>query len=317
MAIDQGESWINLGGNGTVNPQTGFGLIGQIFFSTAEASLDDNDLYQTEMLTVGIKEYLAEVVGPHLKPFKFTFIGWADHRGATSYNQLLSSSRAEMVKNAFDPHFADDPTWKHYYSSFYIGGGEGQVRDAAELHKDRRVDIACSQIFSQKKEIKFPDQVIGAVPDDPELSKSFAVKTISGASADIPVIGAGISFMIIEIKNNRNGKTIRLQHDGGGGSVGFPVGVNRPSDFQNFQTPYYLKLGDFLGEGEVSGVSVPLVGGVTHLMFRGPLVRGRAPKNDILMKKPLVVKTDGWDWSLSFGGVKGIWTKLPPGYLPP
>ena len=76
MAIDQGESWVNLGGNGTVNPQTGHGLIGQIFFGTAEASLDDNDLYQTEMLTVGIKEYLAEVVGMHrLKPFTFSFIG--------------------------------------------------------------------------------------------------------------------------------------------------------------------------------------------------------------------------------------------------
>jgi hypothetical protein len=316
MAIDQGESWVNLGGDGTVNPHTGFGTIGQIFFRTAEAMLDENDQYQIAMLTVGIKEYLAQVVGLHrMKAFTFGFIGWADYRGAASYNQRLSADRAEMVKQAFDPYFAEDRNWKHFYSSVSVGAGEGSVRDSASLHKDRRVDIACSRTFPQKKEIVFPDQPIGAVPKDPDLSKRFAVRTIGGISAEIPFTPIGTGVMIIEIKNLRNGKTIGLQHEGAGGGPGLPIGFNKPSDFQNFETPYYMKLDDFVGEGDVSGASVPLVGGATNLIFYGPLVVGRAPKNDILFNKPLVVMSEGWDLQLGVGGIKGTWVKLPPGYL--
>ena len=94
--------------------------------------------------------------------------------------------------------------------------------------------------------------------------------------------------------------------------MGLPIGFNRPTDFQHFQTPYHLKLVDFIGEGEVSGASAGFAG-TTHLMFRGPLLYGRAPKQDILLRKPLVVKTDGWDLNIGVGGLKGTWVKAPLG----
>jgi hypothetical protein len=306
VAIDQGESWVNLAGNGKLNPHTGFMTIGEIFFRTSEAALDGNDLHQIEMLSVGIKEYLGAVVGLHrLRSFTFGFIGWADHRGADSYNRTLSASRAEMVKRAFDPHFADDPTWRDYYSSVSIGAGEGSLREAASLHRDRRVDIVSSQTFSQKRPIEFPGTKIDASPDDPDLSKSFAIRTIAGVNFNVPFLEVGAATQLVQIKNNRTGKTIDLTFMGAGGSAGLPIGFNRPTDFENFQTPYYLKLVDFVGEGEISGAAV--IQGTNHLMFYGPLLYGRAPKQDILMRKALVIKTTGWDLNVGIGGAKGSW----------
>lgn len=307
--LDQGESWVNLAGGGEIDPVTRKPVIGQIFFQTDEHALDASDVEAIQHLAIGMKQYLSASEGPYLRPFALGFVGWADHRGAAAYNTRLSERRAVMVKEAFDEHFTGalaTPWWRQRYVSAAQGAGEGTERDRTRLHRDRRVNIVSNRTFRPR--INFPPTEIRMRPRNSELSREFEIRTRIGGSAGIGPIGVG--GLLIEIRNRRNGKTIKLNFAGAGGSAGFRFGANRPTDFERFETPYYLELIDFAGKGRISGISLGF-GGATDLQFFGPVTNGRAPRTDIVLEKPLVVTTKGWDLNVGLGGLEGIWEVSP------
>jgi hypothetical protein len=251
-----------------------------------------------------MKRYFASTWGEGLKPFTIGFVGWADYRGAAAYNTKLSERRAVMVKEAFDEHFLgplSTPFWRQRYSSILHGAGEGKERNALSLHKDRRVDIVSSRTYESR--LEFPGTKIELKPKSKELSRQFEIRTRFGIQVSMML---GAALLKIEIRNRRNGKTIKLEIAGPAGSAGPSVGLNRPTEFAPFDTPYYLELTDFAGRGEVSGISVG-VAGASNLMFYGPVDYGLAPKHDVLLGKPLVVKTSGWDLNVGLGGMTGVW----------
>lgn len=303
--LDQGESWVNLAGGGEIDPVTKKAVIGQIFFKTDEHALDASDREAVQYLAIGMKQYLSAAEGPYLKPFALGFVGWADYRGAAAYNTRLSERRALIVKDAFDEHFTgalSTPYWRQRYVSASEGAGEGKERDRSRLYRDRRVNIVSNRTFRPR--MNFPPTEIRMRPRNAELSREFEIRTRIGGSAGIGPIGVGV--LMIEIRNRRTGKTIKLSFAGAGGSAGFRFGANRPTEFERFETPYYLELIDFVGRGRITGVSAG-VDGVTDLQFLGPVTNGRAPRTDILLEKPLLVRTKGWDLNVGVGGVEGLW----------
>jgi len=308
MAIDQGESWVNLAGNGQLEPATKMPIVGQIFFRTDESSLDSDDLDAIESIAVGLKRFLGGTYGPHLQPFKLGFIGYADYRGAAAYNSKLSQRRADMVREEVDDHFLGSHStfyWRSRYSSLSYGAGEGRERDRTLLYKDRRVDIVSEK--THRARVEFPDTEIHVSPNNPNLSKAFAMRTRYGLSVNAPVIEVAVQGLKIAIRNERTGEELKMQFAGGGASAGLPIGINRPTTYSKFTTPYYMELTDFLGEGSITGAAVFV--GTTNLEFFGPLASGAAPAIDVQMNKPLVVTQGGWDFSAGVGGVTGSWER--------
>ncbi|WP_146030269.1 OmpA family protein [Methylocella silvestris] len=307
MAVDQGESWVNLAGNGVKDPASTLPVVGQIYFRTNETALDDDDRDAIESIAVGLKRYFASEFGPHLRPFEMGLVGYADYRGAASYNLNLSLKRADMVRLALDEHFLGAKStfyWRSRYRSLARGAGEGAERAPARLDKDRRVNIVMAKTYPQK--IDFPGTEIRVSPRNKNISRHFLMRTRIGASATIPGAEISAQALFITIRNARSGEEIDLQFAALGGAIGLPFGVNRPTDFQPFTTPYFMETTDFIGKGRLSSASLGF-DGASIFEFFGPLENGVAPASDIAAKKPLSVPSTGWDFNVGLGGVEGLW----------
>ena len=311
IMIDQDVSWVNLSGNGKTDPKTNLPIVGQIYFQTDESQLDDQDEGQIESIAIGIKRYFAAKFGPHLKPFQVGLVGYADHRGSEAYNLNLSLKRAKMVQSALDVHFMGERGgfyWRTRYQSIARGGGEGMERNPSLLHKDRRVNIVMARTY--RAEIEFPPVAIHIQPRRQDLSRTFLMRTRGGVSLEAPYIAIGVQVLKVTVRNTRNGREVSMTFTGTGASMGLPIpiGINRPTDFEQITTPYYMEVTDFLGEGAI--VSAGILYGSNVYEFYGPLQNGVAPAGDVKSNRPLVIKTSaGWDLNQGVGRVEGFWER--------
>jgi hypothetical protein len=175
MAIDQGESWVNLAGNGQLEPATKMPIVGQIFFRTDESSLDSDDLDAIESIAVGLKRFLGRTYGPHLQPFKLGFIGYADYRGAAAYNSKLSQRRADMVREEVDDHFLGSHSTFYWRSRFVL-----VVRRRRGRERDRTLRTRTAGSISSPRNAQgqggISDTEIHVGPNS-NLSKAFAMRT--------------------------------------------------------------------------------------------------------------------------------------------
>jgi outer membrane protein OmpA-like peptidoglycan-associated protein len=307
MPIDQDESWMNLSGSETRKSATGDRIIGQIFFATAERNLDQNDVDVLDGLARYMKAFLASTEGPYLHPFTIGFIGWADFRGAASYNQRLSQERADMVRAYFDDQFTGSGGtlyWRGRYNAISQGLGEGKAR-GSEIAQDRRVDITSNRRFKQV--VEFEEKKIQGRISDTSLSRIFEFRVVFGYQIDV-VPGLSFAATRIELRNPRSGKRIKLKMLGLGAGVGLPVGVSKPSDWQQVDVGVYMEVDDFEGRGEIISASGGVDSGTIY-SFYGPNDYGRTPEYQRLLDKSVDIKANGPDLSVGVGSVPGFWER--------
>lgn len=298
---------MNLSGSDTEKSATGDPIIGQIFFATAERSLDQDDVDVLDGLARYMKAYLGSTEGPYLHAFTIGFVGWADYRGAAGYNQRLSQERADMVRDFFDDQFigrGGSLYWRGRYNSISQGLGEGKARGSAIAH-DRRVDVTSNRRFKQL--VEFEEKKIQGRVSDTNLSRIFEFRVVFGYQIDV-VPGLSFAATRIELRNPRSGKSIKLKMLGLGAGAGLPVGVSQPSAWQQVDVGVYMEVDDFEGRGDIVSVSAGVASGTIY-SFYGPNDYGRTPEYQRLRDKPVDIKANGPGLSVGFGSVPGFWER--------
>lgn len=260
------------------------GLVAQVFFPTAHASLDAQDRSVLDEL---VRHY--EQVIDHSSVW-LRFEGHADPRGTDESNLDLGLRRARAVGEFVDFRLfqkVNRPSLRRmsYTSKSLTFGERGAL--GRPLAGDRRVDVFSSYV-SKRPPIQLEGSTITGDYRG-KLSNRFRFRTLIGASVTLGPIGAQVfSF---EIQNARTGRTWTFTYTGAGGGIGFSV--NRPSGWDEKTLPEGLWMDVDAFEGSGRAYSAGAGAGGLALSFDGPMERR-------LTNRPLVLGFSGWDVVLGF-----------------
>jgi outer membrane protein OmpA-like peptidoglycan-associated protein len=116
-------------------------LVAKIYFPFDSSELDAHDR--------DVLQFLSRHFGHQLpkKRAEFTFYGYADHRGATGYNEQLGKRRAEAVKRCFDGLMNVHPNYTSWSAVTF--GERSAVQNKAtedQMAEDRRVEMYCTLV---------------------------------------------------------------------------------------------------------------------------------------------------------------------------
>jgi hypothetical protein len=256
------------------------GLVAQIYFPTDGAMLDEDDRAVLDTL---IDSYKYRLMGDQVR---LRFVGHADPRGTEAYNQGLGHLRAQSVKEYVDRRLHG---YRQYGSSW---DSRGKTEPTGDWAEDRRVDVFSSYV-PPPPPIVFPDELVVGKYEG-RLSRKFRFRTWGGISGGVGIAAGQI--IDIQIENCRTKGLANYRYTGAGPAVSLPIGLNRWTDWEEKETPVFLDLADFEGNGKVYSVSGGVAGG-TIMVFYGPKERRK-------MDKGLVFTFDGWDLNL---GIEADW----------
>jgi hypothetical protein len=148
----QERSWVSL--EGTAEDPS---LIGQVFFPFDSDRLDGRDRSAMTRLAKSLEGALES------KRVELWFVGFADQRGSTAYNQRLGMRRARAVKSCVDRMLGRE-RFPLYSSKDALSHGEAKAARGRVSHArmalDRRVDIYSN--FSPLRRIRVPTLVVEA-----------------------------------------------------------------------------------------------------------------------------------------------------------
>lgn len=263
------------------------GLVATIFFPTNSAELDDDD---EAVLDAMVNNVVYRLLSGG--PLQLQMIGYADPRGADSYNYHLALHRANAVKAYVDSQVARTVRTGGYSSVLH---SRGETQPSGHWAYDRRVDIYSSYVPKRPALVLDPIQITGQY--DGPLSDKFKFRVLLGASVGMgPVAAQDLS---IEIQNSRTGRRLAYTYTGAGFGVSF--GIDRPTGWTEMPVPVWLDVDDFEGSGRVGSAGI-IVGGMV-LVFDGPKERGKSSES-------IALGFDGWDLNVGFqGDVTGYWHK--------
>jgi hypothetical protein len=256
----QGVSWVNV--------DDAHGRIGQIFFPTDVATLDDLDMAELEKLVSSYDRKLRQ------KRVGFFFAGYADPRYTLEHNASLSEQRAQAVAG-----YVGDQARLGGLSNYGAGvkglgvdfQSTGLALDAATLAPYRRVDIWAEPVNNPTPN---PIPTPQPIPRKP-LNKhtEWIARMTAGAGASI---GAAVEMFGFDIHDADNEFKMQYTYKGVGGGAGLkklPISLSgAPSDWQPITTSIPITILDFEGFASHLAIAVQVVvgPGLDMLFLSGP-----------------------------------------------
>lgn len=169
------------------------GHLGQIFFATDNAELDNHDM---SVLDIIVKEYPPKLNANTSKIFFFQYFGYADHRHTKEHNYNLSQKRADAValylSGYLSPHTNYAPEAKGLGVDY---NGIGRPATSKDLEEYRRVDI-----FAEP--IKDPPPAPVEPKERPPRSSDWQARMRASASVSVgPISGDVFGLEIVDLTN--------------------------------------------------------------------------------------------------------------------
>jgi outer membrane protein OmpA-like peptidoglycan-associated protein len=240
-------------------------LIGQIFFSTDNATLDFDDM---RLLDTIVDAYHPKLIryGDIGKRVNFEYLGYADYRHTKEHNYALSQSRADVVSNHLSHRL-------RAYSAYGSGArglgidyrGIDRSANSKELQAYRRVDIIADPV-------DIPPPPKQEQPGE-ALSDKWRARLIRSAAAGYGVVALDVFQIEIADCTNNIAMTFKYVGIGLGASIKGTPGFNADkSNWFNFTTTRKINVMDFgggaihlSGQAQVSGG-----GSIDELKLYGP-----------------------------------------------
>jgi outer membrane protein OmpA-like peptidoglycan-associated protein len=279
-------------------------IVGQIFFPTADSSLDG--MSDRVVLDAVIKWYQFEL--GQMSKVELEFVGHADPRGAASYNDALALKRAKAVDGYVAARITRNvgPIGSLFrYRSKATSRGE--TMPTGDNAADRRVDIVLRSVAARSN-IGMPPLMFTAKNTGP-LTRQLLFRGWGQFGASVKVVG--VDYLEIEIKNANTGKSAFYVYTGanaGWSPKYLPVSYSSPStDYTAREVPFgFVDVDDFEGPGSISSAAAG--GGAQCLIFSGPKL---AYSKKVLKKDGVEFCFTGTSWQVGASVGAGYWTKQP------
>lgn len=250
----QARSWANVS-NATSH-------VGQIFFATDDATLDDQD--QEELQKI-VDAYPAKL---NVKRVPFTYYGFADYRYTKEHNYDLAQRRAQAVANFIGDRMRLGG-YPNYGADVRGLGIDYRSLDLAPkssiLSVYRRVDVFAEPIVPDPK----PRQPEPGTP--PPRSLQWRARLLGGGGGGFGAAAA--EAFRVEIIDLTNKLYMHFWYKGGGVGGGWKkmpkVGgsASSASDFVDFSTSVPIRVQDFEGFARHTGAQLQLsVGGSIDIL---------------------------------------------------
>lgn len=243
-------------------------VVGQIFFPTADTSLDSmNDKKVLDVLVAYYRYVTGDGTGIVLE-----FVGRADPRGTADYNMRIGQKRADQVWDYVSKGINRSARLLPFHSTAVSAG---ETYTTGDYNADRRVDIVL-------KTVGIPRVVFAPAPVTGDYKGPLARKLLFKGYLGVS-IGffkyASLDVMEMEIKNPNTGQQAFYQYigvSGAFGTPGLPASIGSPDTaYTEIELPPefgMVDVGDFEGSGSIQNAA----GGVlaqktgTLINFNGP-----------------------------------------------
>ncbi len=289
-----------------VDPFSADGVIGQIFFPTNGAAIDEQDAEELNKIPPA---YLPLLNAPGA-PVEFRFRGFADHRPTTQFgnNLGLSEARANSVKLFLQDRFFNHPQFAPIVQAFGVhpqSVSTGAPSSVA-LSEFRRVDIIArpAKRFNTAKPNNAPQC---------RSSREFRIKL--GASGSVGKFGLNAEVLLAQIHDLTNQRGMSFEYVGVGPGVGLGLAsVSAGTDFVDFTTTVPVCLEDFEGPAAHTGALIAAVTGVSFdfLDLLGPFHRRGA--EPVLLEFPISMSAPGVNAGVSAGHSRGNLSPINAGF---
>ncbi len=258
-----------------VNPESPRGgKIGQIYFPTGSAELDDEDLAELQK----IRRYRRAFTHPDWDvPYLFFFVGYADHRRIDGGNEALTLRRAAMVENDVVINRLGPRPDKYRTAHRAVGADPDSKHGdlAGRLAQARRVDIyAEAPVYPPEK----------TDPPEPghdwceEWSDRWSIR-IDGSLSVAYKHKVGAEVYGFFVKDLKNGYFQGMRYVGIGAFPGpAPISYAGPSPWQDFTTSRIINIRHFQGFAQHFG-AIDAVPGAQNIVYdkfvlNGPSYKG-------------------------------------------
>ncbi|MDS4022876.1 MAG: hypothetical protein RKR03_20565 [Candidatus Competibacter sp.] len=300
----QAPSWFSPDG---IRCSDGSPLVGQVFFSTDDRAIDTRtDRAALDVLVA----YYAGRLYQTRRPIPLAFFGYADARGAASYNKSLAQRRADAVKAFVDREIKRlaGAQASFLYRSESISFGEENALGEPEF--DRRVDIL-ELDRSCIPTVVHGDPILVAAPQKSGQTITNRLQFRTVVSWSVGLGPVGMDYLIIEIRNPRSEVSAFYQYEGPnlGANLKLPFSISPGSGYDEMVLPNGLvDIDDFSGAGSVSQAAI--FGGGTACYFNGPKLQ-RAKYLLNADPKGLMWVSTGWSLQAGASAGGGAWVRLP------